>query len=120
MVGPGRKERSYLAQIAALEGGLADLDRRGAELEASLEVAQLLERGTGRLVDRLEASSAAARAAEEAARQQANRLLVALGALQAENEQIRGQLATAVRPQVAAPARGGWRRWLGAGARRPL
>ncbi|MCP3916548.1 MAG: hypothetical protein GY711_13410 [bacterium] len=78
VVGPGRKERSYRERIASL---YLELDERSAELET----AHLVERGTGRLIDRVEAEL-------DRERHQQKRLLVALGGLQRENEQLAEEL----------------------------
>jgi len=69
--GPGRKERAYQARIAAAE--------------RELETAKLLERGTNRLIDRLEYDV-------DRSRQIERRLSLALGAMQAENQALRARL----------------------------
>jgi hypothetical protein len=69
-VGPGRKERAYLERIEAAE--------------RELETSRLLERGTNRLLDRLERESVEARAMER-------KLSFALGALQAQNLALQAQ-----------------------------
>jgi len=69
-VGPGRKERAYLERIEAAE--------------RELETSRLLERGTNRLLDRLERESVEARAMER-------KLSFALGALQAQNRALQAQ-----------------------------
>lgn len=109
VIGPGRRERMYQRRVSELEG---EVDRRAtalATLRRELEVTELVERGTGRLADRLEERL-------DGARQQANRLLVTLGALQRENEALRGELETAqgrlARISAPAPPRG-WRRIFG-------
>ncbi len=81
VVGPGRKERGYRDRIAALD---AEVERHAAELEA----ARLIERGTHRLVDRVET-------ALERERQQSRRVLVAMGSLQRDNELLQEQLSAA-------------------------
>lgn len=70
-VGPGRKERAYQDRIA--------------EAERELETARLLERGSNRLLDRLEREAAEARRMER-------RLSFALGALQAQNLALQAQV----------------------------
>jgi len=111
--GPGRKELAYQQRIADLEEGLAVGEDEGRLARRELEVARLVERGTGRLADRLEVETRRQRAELEEARGQGHRLLVALGGLQQENEALRGELEAA-RRQLAAPARRGpWRRLLG-------
>jgi len=107
VVGPGRKERSYRDRIEELE---RDRERRRA-LEHELEVARLVERGTGRLVDRLEERLDSSEDALERSRQQMNRLLVTIGGLQREGEHLRLQLQQKERALAALEApRGGWRR----------
>ena len=104
VVGPGRRERSYRARIAAL---YLDLDERAAELET----ARLVERGTNRLIDRVEAEL-------ERERHQQKRLLVAFGGLQRENEQLSAELTRArarlARLDAPAPRRGLLARLFGA------
>lgn len=70
-IGPGRKERAYQDRIAAAE--------------RELETARLLERGSNRMIDRLERESAEARRMER-------RLSFALGALQAQNLALQARL----------------------------
>lgn len=79
VVGPGRLELRYRARIAALE--------------RSLETAHLVERGSGRRLDRIERELAAARTGLEEARQLERRLLVSMGALASENAALRTELA---------------------------
>lgn len=109
VVGPGRRERTYQRRVSELE---SEVDRRAsalATLRRELEVTALVERGTGRWADRIEGQL-------DGARQQANRLLVTLGALQRENETLRAELDTArgrlARLEAPAPRRG-WRRVFG-------
>ena len=75
VVGPGRIERGYQERIG--------------ELERTVEMAALVERGSARLLDRVEGDLARERETLRDTRQQANRLLVSLGALQRENEALR-------------------------------
>lgn len=114
IVGPGRRERDYQRRISELEG---EVDRRStalATLRREKAISELVERGTGRWADRIEGEL-------EATRHQANRLLVALGALQRENEGLRQELGAAKArlaripaPMPAAQGRAGvWRRWFG-------
>jgi hypothetical protein len=88
VVGPGRKERSYQQRIAALEGAVAGK----RSLEHEIEVARLVERGSGRMLDRLEGSLEARDEALERAREQMNRLLVTMGGLQRDNEHLHAEL----------------------------
>lgn len=111
--GPGRLELAYQRRIADLEEGLAAEERQGRRARRELDVARLVERGTGRLADRLEAESVQQRSDLEAARSQGHRLMVALGALQQENEALRGELEAARRQLAAPPRRGLWQRLLG-------
>lgn len=84
-VGPGRLERGYQRQIVRLNRELEELQEGLVSLEAHLETARLVERGTGRYLDRLEEE----RAREQA---QAKRLLVLVGSLQSENERWRAKV----------------------------
>lgn len=108
VVGPGRKERAYQAQIAELGRRAADLSGQLGTTRRELEVARLVERGTdrlvGRLEDRLERSEA-----------QKARALVLVGGLQAELEATRERLALAEAQlrQLPAPRRGLLSRLLG-------
>jgi len=77
VVGPGRRERGYLAQLERLR-------RRAARLGGALEVSQRVERGCQRRLDRLEDELRDAHRAHK-------RLALALGALQRENELLRGR-----------------------------
>ena len=79
VVGPGRRERTYVARIAALE--------------AEIAVLEVVERGSSKRLDRME--------------QKEHRLILALGALQKENEMLRERLAPAL-----PPARAERRSWL--------
>lgn len=98
--GPGRLERGYQARLEGL----------GRELE----LAALVERGAQRRADACERDArAAARRAREL-EQRSHRLMLALGALQRENEGLRAAIAAAAAPRLEAPRpRGLLRRWLG-------
>lgn len=85
LVGPGRKERAYLAKVAALE--------------REIETVALVERGSARRLDRMERKLAANREAALVLEQKEKRLILALGALQRENELLREKLAL----QLTAP-----------------
>ena len=85
LVGPGRKERAYLAKVA--------------ELEREIETIGLVERGSARRLDRMERKLAATREAALVLEQKEKRLILALGALQRENELLREKLAL----QLTAP-----------------
>jgi hypothetical protein len=92
VIGPGRRERRYLEQIA--------------ERERALEAAALVERGSARRLDRMERKLDAVREGALAAEQREKRLILALGALQRENELLREKLALgagAARPRLAQP-----------------
>jgi len=97
-VGPGRRERVYLARVAALE--------------AELEAAALVERGAGRRLDRMERKLHALREATTALEQKEHRLILALGALQRENEMLREKLALSGGARKALPPRAPRRSWL--------
>lgn len=105
VVGPGRRERQYQQRVAALE---RDVELRERELTLrtrELEVSALVERGAVRAATKLEHKLADAGAAAEKLQQAQNRLLVALGALQRENELLRERLALATAPRRALTAR---------------
>lgn len=82
VVGPGRLERGYRERIEHLELSLAERAR-------SLACAALVERGQARLLDRLEADIERERLASSTLVQREKRLILALGALQRENELLR-------------------------------
>lgn len=109
VTGPGRLERSYQRRIESLRGEVERRSKAVAHMARQLEIAGIVERGTGRLADRVERDL-------DVARQRASRLLVALGALQKENEGLRGELAQAqtrlARLEAPRPAPW-WRRLLG-------
>ena len=85
VVGPGRIERRYLERIAELEHGQRLAAEDGRRLAEEIEAARLLERGSGRLLDRLEERLAESQAMER-------RLSLALGALGQENARLTGRL----------------------------
>ena len=84
IVGPGRRERAYLARVAALE--------------LEIETISLVERGSARRLDRMERKLAATREAALELEQKEKRLILALGALQRENEILREKLALQLAP----------------------
>lgn len=96
VVGPGRRERTWRRREAALETALADLSRE-------LDTARLVERGSARLTDRIEADLARERAETAELRQAQARLLVTFGVLQRENLALRRKLELA---EAALPALG--------------
>ena len=102
IVGPGRRERAYLEQVADLEATLA---ARSNELAASTR----LERGCQRLIDRLEHHIDADREQVARLHRQQKQLILALGAAQREVELLRDQLRLAAQApkQLAAP-RSNW------------
>lgn len=100
VVGPGRRELGYQRRVTELQRDLSStrtevcvLDERVAARERELELAVKIERGSQRRLDRLETSLATAQ-------QQQSRLVLALGALQRENEDLRARLAAPERPRV--------------------
>ena len=80
VVGPGRRERAYLARIETLE---------------------LIERGSARRLDKLEGALDEKRREAGELAQREKRMILALGALQRENELLRERLALAERPRPA-------------------
>jgi len=105
IVGPGRRERAYRDSIAQLE-------QVAREKQAALRAASLVERGTARFVDRLERERESDREQLQDMQAQGNRLLVALGAMQRENERLAEELRDA-RTRIAAPRAKGLRGLLG-------
>ncbi len=101
-IGPGRIERGYQRRIAELERSVTEASelRNAAELglassqgqllglRGELELAARLERGLQRHADKLEQRL-------DTAEQREKRLVLALGALQKENELLRERLALA-------------------------
>jgi septal ring factor EnvC (AmiA/AmiB activator) len=109
VVGPGRVERDHRRRIAELEIEVQAADRRSEALETALDLAykdlesaQLLERGSQRLCDRLEAELDRARAERDDLRQSERRLSALVGALQRENELLQERLSP---PQLPAARR---------------
>ncbi len=116
VVGPGRREQGYREQILRLEAERACALAEQARLGEQLEWSGRVERGSQRRAERLEGEL---RASEEAQK----RLLLALGAVQRENELLRqrvdalaaapvAQLETGVRGRPKAP-RSFWKRVFG-------
>jgi len=112
VIGPGRRERDYLERVDDLTGALDQAHRE-------LDHAALIERGTGRFVERMVRESRTAMERlegerqeslqrEEALRRQLNRTLVLLGATQNEVEGLRQALAGAARRALASNANTGW------------
>jgi chromosome segregation ATPase len=116
LVGPGRKEREYQARISALERERAEAGAAARKLERELEVAERVERGSMRLVDRLETALAVETKRAATADTGQKQLLLALGALQRENELLRERVAALSAPaqaRLAAPRkRPWWRRFI--------
>ncbi len=92
VVGPGRLERRYIARQAELESELDAARLATASSQRELELAQLLERGAGRRLDKLDAQL-------ERERAQQKRLLVTMGAMGQELQALRARVAL-----LAAPA----------------
>jgi hypothetical protein len=102
VVGPGRRERAYLARVAELEATLA---AKARELDASTR----LERGCQRLLDRLEHHVDLDREQLVQLQQQQKQLILALGAAQREVEMLREQLLLAAQaPRQLRAGRAGW------------
>jgi hypothetical protein len=134
LVGPGRRERAYLERVAALERELARIDAQRTELEdrerrlaVELEMVSLLERGSERRLNRAERTLSETQAEIRLREQREHRLILALGALQNENQRLSRKLESlraadrpALGPRRETQERGrrGWRalvrRWLGA------
>jgi hypothetical protein len=124
-IGPGRRERAYLARVARLESELArseadrgDATQREEQALRELELASLLERGAERRLDRVEVELARERAELERREQREHRLILALGALENENQRLVQALQRLEsKERIALPERaskgsrdsGGWR-----------
>ena len=104
VVGPGRRELAYRARIERLEGELVRGGERRARLARRLETSQRLERGCQALLDRMEARAQADRGERRALEQRERRLVLALGALQRENELLQERLAVPPGRRRALPA----------------
>ena len=116
VVGPGRRERAYLEKLARLESDLCANEAARVALARSLETAALIERGSTRRLDRLEREVEDGEERRRALEQEEHRLILALGALQRENEILREKLAllAARAPSRALPDRRSfWSRLLG-------
>lgn len=118
VVGPGRVERGYRETIEALDGQIETLDGQIEALDGELAgvrgelaTARLVERGSQRLIDRIEEDLGRQRGENRELRQAQARLAVGLGALQTENEALRGE-CEALRRRVALldapPTRRSW------------
>jgi hypothetical protein len=79
IVGPGRREKEYLARVAGLE--------------TALDAAALVERGSSRRLDRMDRKLDMVGEVVELQQKKEHRLILALGALQRENEMLREKLA---------------------------
>lgn len=99
IIGPGRRERQYIENIEQLE-------REALVKDSALDAATLVERGTERYVDRIEQERAADRERLQEVQAQGNRLLVAMGAMQKENERLVGELQRATNRIAAAQTPG--------------
>ncbi|MCC7013458.1 MAG: hypothetical protein IT454_12915 [Planctomycetes bacterium] len=93
VVGPGRRERAYLERTAELERAQAEAARALERLTRELDIAERIERGSARLVDRLEAAVAGERELKLRAEEAQKRLLLALGAVQRDNQALRSEVA---------------------------
>lgn len=111
-IGPGRIERDLRSRVerlgAAAESARAEaselawrLERRERELETS----QRLERGCQRLLDRWEERDRDRAEALERSERAQKRLILALGALQRENELLHARIAASEGPGRGAAAR---------------
>ncbi|MCY3002665.1 MAG: hypothetical protein NTV21_12755 [Planctomycetota bacterium] len=106
VVGPGRRERAYQERIVELALGEAHAKEAAERLARELAVAERVERGTQRRIDRLEDSVQREREAFQRSEEAQKRLLLALGAVQRENELLRERvlaLQAASAPRLEAP-----------------
>lgn len=86
VIGPGRREQGYREQVLRLEAERQRVEHERGRLAQELEWSARVERGSVRRSERLESEL---RASEEAQK----RLLLALGAVQRENELLRQKVA---------------------------
>lgn len=93
VVGPGRREQAYLDKIARLERREQEASVAAERLARELVWAERVERGTQRRVERVEAEFERVREAAAKSEEAQKRLLLALGALQRDNEHLRQQVA---------------------------
>jgi len=121
VTGPGRREREYQRRVQDLEHAADRADRELAAQQRELQVAALVERGSSRLVTRVEGELGMIRNERDELRQQGQRLVLTLGALQREAELLRGDLETAKArlATLSAPPvqRGFWYRLTGGAGR---
>lgn len=114
VVGPGRRERAYLVRVADLEAALGEAEATRSAQARALELAALVDRGAARRMDKLEGALGEQRREVQALNQRENRWILALGALQRENELLRERFALASRPallgrpRARAPRQGFW------------
>jgi hypothetical protein len=109
-IGPGRIEGRYLKRIAALERRQEASEVKDRRLARELEAAHLVERGSMRLLDRMEDRLEKNQTVER-------RLILALGALQQENTLLVRQVARLEAPR--SERNGGRLGLLGRWLRRP-
>jgi hypothetical protein len=109
-IGPGRIEGRYLKRIAALERRQEASEVKDRRLARELEAAHLAERGSMRLLDRMEDRLEKNQTVER-------RLILALGALQQENTLLVRQVARLEAPR--SERNGGRLGLLGRWLRRP-
>lgn len=93
VIGPGRRERTYQERVRRLEGHARQSQRDVDHLARELDVAQRLERGCQRLIDRIEVHHEKDRTRLVESEQREKRLVLALGALQRDNERLQERLA---------------------------
>jgi len=98
VVGPGRRERSYITRLENLQQRLAGATREQVQAQRELETSVRLERGCQRLIDRMEVSWSEDRGRLDEAQRQQKRLILSMGALQRENELLRERLELAAAP----------------------
>jgi hypothetical protein len=106
VIGPGRRERAYQQRISELALQETRAREAAERLARELSVAERVERGTQRRIERLEDRSEREREALQRSEEAQKRLLLALGAVQRENELLRERvLALEAAPvaRLAAP-----------------
>lgn len=98
VVGPGRRERTYITRLENLQERLAGATEEHVQIKRELDTSVRLERGCQRLIDRMEVSWSEDRGRLDETQRQQKRLILSMGALQRENELLQERLELAAAP----------------------